>query len=149
MDGCRAVDLLEAHLLRRAGDLHGHPDFRQALLDPHRALPPARGEVVCEHPLLLALDVGLRLGQEAVAHHLIEIPRQVFPLDAGREGDRLLRERLRQDVPFLHVTEVGEVQEDAVLRRQRERRILLHDSGTPGGTDNPSRSASPIPPPRS
>src|SRR5437867_393933 len=139
VDGRRAVDLVEAHLLHRAGDLHGHADSRQPLFDAHRALPPPRGEVVREHALLLAFDVRLRLGEEAVTNHLIEVPRQVFPLDARRERDRFLCERLRQHVPLLHVPKIGEVQEDPVFRRHRERRILLHDSGTSGGTDNPSR----------
>src|SRR2546426_918422 len=139
VDGGRAFDLLEAHLLRRARDFHGHPDLRQALLDAHGALPAARGEVVCEHALLLAFDVCLRLGKEPVAHHLIEVPRKMFSLDSRGEGDRLLREGLRQDVPLLHVPEVGEVQEDPVFRRQGKGRILLHGPGTPGGTDNPSR----------
>src|SRR5207247_10714527 len=112
--------------------------LREARLDRHRPLPPARGEVVREHALLLPFDVRLRLGEEAVAYHFIEVPRQVLSLDARRERDRLLRERLRQDVPLLHVPEIGELQEDAILRRQGERRVLLHGPGTPGDTDNRS-----------
>src|SRR2546422_1595032 len=138
VDRRRAIDLLERHLLRCTRDLDRNLDLREARLYRHRPLPPARRKVVGEHALLLPFDVRLRLGEEAVAHHFIEVPRQVLSLNARRERDRLLRERLRQDVPLLHVPEIGEVQEDAILRRQGERRVLLHGPGTPGDTDNPS-----------
>jgi hypothetical protein len=53
----------------------------------------------------------------------------VFALDPGGEGDRLLGRGLGQDIPFLEVAEIREVQEDPILRRQGQGRIGVHEPG--------------------
>src|SRR5712691_4462105 len=65
----------------------------------------------------------------------------MLALDARREGDRLLRQCLGQDVSLLHVPEIGEVEEDSVLRWEGQGRLRVHGLGTPAVPHNPYRDA--------